>query len=149
MVFMRNVLVQTQYKVVTKEQVANEDVVEANKLLASLFTPEVLLNLCKVLITRYFVLTSEELEEWKDDPEEFIRETESESVQDNLKVPAWPFDDDVAATSALTHSSQLVIAMRGEPLPGAAPAIRRRGAICAVGRPGAAPYPGHQRCVSF
>lgn len=88
MVFMRNVLVQTQYKVVTKKQVANENVIEANKLLASLFTPEVLLNLCKVLITRYFVLTPEELEEWKDDPEEFIRETESESVQDNLKVPA-------------------------------------------------------------
>jgi hypothetical protein len=86
MIFMRNVLVQTQYKVVTKKQVANEKVIEANKLLKSLFTPEVLLNLCKVLITRYFVLTSDELEEWKDDPEEFIRETESESVQDNLKV---------------------------------------------------------------
>jgi len=86
MIFMKNVLSNTQYKLVSSKQVPNERLIEAIKLLKSFFTPETLLNLCKVLITRYFILTPEELEEWKDDPEEFIRESETDSVQDNLKV---------------------------------------------------------------
>ncbi len=39
-----------------------------------------------MVVARYLVLTPDELDEWQNDPEEFVRDAELESWQDNLKV---------------------------------------------------------------
>jgi len=86
MEFIQKIVIDSHYRLLRSN--ADKEAVEGNKLISSLFTPEVLVNLCKQLICRYFVMSKEELEEWENDPEEFIRQAEVDTWADNLKASA-------------------------------------------------------------
>ena len=49
----------------------NEIVQEANRLKKEFFKPEILEEICIKLITKYFLLTKEDLQLWEEDPETF------------------------------------------------------------------------------
>eukprot|EP00026_Physarum_polycephalum_P001064 Phypoly_transcript_01065.p1 GENE.Phypoly_transcript_01065~~Phypoly_transcript_01065.p1 ORF type:complete len:971 (+),score=137.37 Phypoly_transcript_01065:1-2913(+) len=52
---------------------------EAARMVAEFFTEQMIKDLAQVLISQYFVLSSEELKDWNDNPEEFIRELEADA----------------------------------------------------------------------
>lgn len=61
---------------------------EVQTLLAACWSPDRLSQCCAVLIDRLFVLTSKELDEWAENPEEYFHQLEEGAWQDNLRLCA-------------------------------------------------------------
>jgi len=84
MAFMKGVLSHQQYRLIGKQPDPNACL--AQQLLQAFFTPERLLELSRHLILRFLILTQEDLREWEENPEEFIKDDELDAWQDNPKV---------------------------------------------------------------
>ncbi|TPX38440.1 hypothetical protein SeMB42_g06738 [Synchytrium endobioticum] len=53
-----------------------------------LFTPTFVVSCCEVLVTKYLVLTLEEMRSWEEDPEAFVSEEEADHWEYNLRACA-------------------------------------------------------------
>ncbi|KAJ7365738.1 Importin-11 [Desmophyllum pertusum] len=63
-----------------------QEIVKAHQVKMAFFTPTVLSEIVRQLILRYFPLTSEDLESWESDPENFVSEEAGESWRYNLRA---------------------------------------------------------------
>lgn len=61
------------------------EIVQAHQIKMSFFTPTILSEIIKQLVLRYFPLTSEDLESWESEPENFVNEEAGESWRYNLR----------------------------------------------------------------
>ncbi|XP_013909442.1 PREDICTED: importin-11 [Thamnophis sirtalis] len=62
------------YKPSKNIEESSPETLEAHKIKASFFTYPTLMEICRRLVTQYFLLTEEELTMWEEDPEGFIVE---------------------------------------------------------------------------
>jgi hypothetical protein len=50
------------------------------------FIPEMVIEIAKLLMTRYLIFSEEDLEFWEDDPESFVQEEETDHWEYHLRV---------------------------------------------------------------
>lgn len=78
-IFLRNVVDCKKYGPLDEEDETDQEKKEANEIVyKQIFTQQVQTNLCVLLVSKFFVLTDEELESWEKEPENFIKDEEAE-----------------------------------------------------------------------
>lgn len=85
MVFLRNVLNTDQYQTSSELSLEQDIRIIGGKTVTQFFHQEVVVNICRVLIMYIFPLTQFELQEWQENPEEFLNEEQIDADADKKK----------------------------------------------------------------
>ena len=56
------------------------------RLANEIFTEDFAKDLCQVLITKYLIMSTQDLEMWENDPETFVTEEEADHWEFNIRV---------------------------------------------------------------
>lgn len=68
------------------DQTKNPETLKAYQIRTAFFTPEILTEICRKLVSHYFILTKEDLALWDADPETFANDEGGESWKYSLRV---------------------------------------------------------------
>ncbi|KAH9500905.1 Importin-11, partial [Bulinus truncatus] len=74
-----------QYNFTAKADEVASITIEANKIIREFFTSEALTEICRRLVSDYFLLRTEDLMTWEGDPEEFCQEEGGDSYKYSLR----------------------------------------------------------------
>ncbi|KAK7479675.1 hypothetical protein BaRGS_00029051 [Batillaria attramentaria] len=82
---MKGILFCDTYKLKKNKDDCSAVCLEASKILKDFFTFETLSEVCRRLVTQYFLLTTDDLTAWEADPEEFCQEGGGDSYRYSLR----------------------------------------------------------------
>jgi len=85
MLFVNSILDCKEYEIEAEMKDPSPAQVEANRIVNTVFSKDLVKNLCYVLITKIFPMNQNNLEEWEVNPEDYFNEEEVESWQDKKK----------------------------------------------------------------
>ncbi|TPX34316.1 hypothetical protein SmJEL517_g03017 [Synchytrium microbalum] len=87
LVLLKSLIKNAEFSIVAGPKIPNVD--KAKSVIdTELFTTTFVVSCCEVLVSKYLVLTGEEMRSWEDDPETFVSEEEADHWEYNLRACA-------------------------------------------------------------